>query len=292
MRKSKFSIGLAFIVLAAALGIFATSIAATPNDKSLCQESKPTRAGLLPDLETVVPVHLNIQNSHQREILRFSNGIANRGLGDLRLRPDPLPGGTNETTDACQEILDAPAFGLENPEQHIVGQHLASTFEYHTGHNHWHIDNVALFEVRVANDDGTGGSYGDLLVNDLGESLSVKSTACLIDWYKLDDNSPTSERTYFSCETSFQGIAPGWVDQYHQATEGQQIDVTGAPVDIYYLVSTANPVRSFIEEDYDNNIAWTSFQLNRDSKGNPKIELISHSPCDTPNMCGEGIPNR
>ena len=44
--------------------------------------------GLLPDLQTVIPLHLQIQNAHQREILRFSNGIANTGIGDLRLRPE------------------------------------------------------------------------------------------------------------------------------------------------------------------------------------------------------------
>jgi hypothetical protein len=82
------------------------------------------------------------------------------------------------------------------------------------------------------------------------------------------------------------------VDQYHQSTEGQQIDITGAPVGMYYLVSTANPEGNFLETDTTNNTAWTSFQLTRDSKGNPKIAEIAHSPCDSPGMCGEQSTNR
>jgi hypothetical protein len=54
--------------------------------------------GLLPDLRTVVPLSLGIQNQQQREYLRFANGIANTGAGDWRLRPDPPPR-DNTTTD-------------------------------------------------------------------------------------------------------------------------------------------------------------------------------------------------
>ena len=48
---------------------------------------QPPAEGLRPDLRTVVPLHLQIVNSHQREILRFSNGIANTGAGNLQMRP-------------------------------------------------------------------------------------------------------------------------------------------------------------------------------------------------------------
>ena len=48
--------------------------------------------GLYPDLQTVVPRHLGVQNAQQRETLRFANGIANTGAGHLRMRPDPPVG--------------------------------------------------------------------------------------------------------------------------------------------------------------------------------------------------------
>ncbi|HYH27902.1 MAG TPA: lysyl oxidase family protein [Actinomycetota bacterium] len=240
--------------------------------------------GLYPDMQTVVPKHLSVQNQQQREILRFSNGIANTGAGDWRMRPENTIANGQTVTNAVQEILDASG--------NIVHEQVVSTFEFHEAHNHWHIGDVALFEVRPARDDGRGGRWGVPLINDRGESQSIKTTFCLIDWYKLDDNSPTAERTYFDCYTSYQGISPGWVDQYHQSTSGQQVDVTGAKVGVYYLVSTANPEGTFLETDTTNNTAWTSFKLTRDSKGNPKISIVANSPCSSPGMCGAQSTNR
>ena len=103
---------------------------------------------------------------------------------------------------------------------------------------------------------------------------------------------PVGGRVYWDCATDLQGISPGWVDQYHQELEGQQLDLTGAPPGVYYLVSTSNPDGNFLEANLTDNTAWVSFRLRRDSKGNPSIEEIAHSPCDTPGMCGEQATNR
>ena len=58
---------------------------------------------------------------------------------------------------------------------------------------------------------------------------SIKVGFCLLDLYKLDDNAPTSQKTFWDCYTSYQGVSAGWVDQYHQATDGQEVDLTGIP---------------------------------------------------------------
>ncbi len=236
--------------------------------------SAPLNAqGLLPDLQTVIPLQLQIQNKQQREMLRFSNGIANTGHGDIRLRAQIPTTDESQPQLAIQEVLDA--------DRNIVYEQVVSEFQFHPEHNHWHINDVALFEVHSGSP--TGPVYG---------TVSVKVTFCLIDWYKLDSNSPTSERIYWDCNASYQGIQPGWCDQYHQATEGQELDITGAPPGLYYLVSTANPDHNFIEENYMNNTAWVSFMLTRTSQGNPKIQITGNSPCSSPALCGIGAPNR
>jgi len=242
-----------------------------------------------PDMRTVVPAHLQLVNEHQKETLRFSNGIANTGPGPWALRPDPPVAEATLFTTAVQEIRDSNAYYKcgEQPKQvtacyNVLQDIHTGTFEYHPAHNHWHIGDVALFEVRKGSPTGpiVGGN-------------SIKTTFCLIDWYKLDDNAPTAERTFFDCYTSYQGIQSGWVDQYHQSTSGQQLDLTGVPeANDYYLVSTSNYARVFTESDYTNNTAWVKFRLYKDSKGNRKIEVTDHSPCESPGMCGERSTNR
>jgi hypothetical protein len=249
---------------------------------------KPADTALYPDLRTVVPAHLNLVNQQQQDILRFSNGIANTGAGPWAVRPDPPPAEATTVTAAMQEFRDSSALYRcgEQPKQvtecyNVVGEQLAGVYEYHPAHHHWHIGDIALFEVRQGSPTGpiVGGN-------------SIKTTFCLIDWYRLDGNAPTSERTFFDC-FAIQGIAPGWVDQYHQATTGQQVFLTEVPdANDYYLVSTANYARTFRETDYTNNAAWVKFTLTSDSSGNRKVTVIERSPCENPGLCGDNAPNR
>ena len=230
----------------------------------------PAGAGLLPDLRTVVPAHLQIVNQQQHDYLRFSNGIANTGAGPLALRPENV----GAVTNGIQEIRDANGT--------VVEEHLASQYEFHPAHNHWHLGDVALFEVR------RGSPTGPVV----GEN-SKKVTFCLLDWYRLDGNSNTASREFWDCETGYQGISPGWVDQYHHSLEGQRLDLTSAPngVDLY-LVSTANFDAAYRESNLANNTEWVRFQLSQDSSGNRKITVTGHSPCESEAMCGIGVPNR
>jgi hypothetical protein len=76
------------------------------------------------------------------------------------------------------------------------------------------------------------------------------------------------------------------VDQYHQSLDGQDLDITGAPVGVYYLVVTMNPAGRYFELDTSNNTSWTSFRLTRDSSGNPQISEITTSACASIGLCG------
>jgi hypothetical protein len=239
---------------------------------SLPAQGAPPR-GLLPDIQTIVPKQVQIVNAQQRELLRFSNGIVNTGTGHLRFRPELIDSGAGVEQHAIQEILDAKG--------NIVAEYDVSRYEFHVAHDHWHIDAVAQFEIKSGSPTGpvVGGR-------------SIKVTFCLIDWYKLDDNPAHTEVTYFHCGAAHQGISPGWVDQYHQATEGQQLDITDMPAGDYYLVSTSNPARKFKETNLENNTAWVKFRLTRPNGGNPKLSILGHSPCGSPGLCGEQKDNR
>ena len=243
--------------------------------------------GLLPDLRTVVPLHLQLVHQQQSDKLRFSNGVANTGPGPMALRPEPPPAEATTQTTAVQEIRDSNALdqcGEERPGDpcfNVESEHVAGTFVFHPEHNHWHIGSVALFQIR------RGSPTGPIVGNN-----NIKTTFCLIDWYALEGNSSTSDRTFWECQTGYQGIQSGWVDQYHQSLPGQELDLTGVPNrNDYYLVSTANPDGIFLETSTTNNTAWVKFRLFTQGNGRA-VEVTAHSPCSTPGLCGVGAPGR
>ena len=205
------------VILVVVLG--AVGVAAAVNSPS---GATPNPA-YFPDLRTVVPLHLNLVNQGQNEYLRFSNGIANTGPGPWALRAEHDLTSPELTTTAYQEIRTSNAkyrCGTQ-PKQvtecyEIQSERAASVFEYHPTHNHWHTADAALFEIRQ------GSAAGPIV-----GSQSTKVGFCLLEIYRLEGNSPTSDRTFWDCHGTHQGIGSGWVDQYHQSTDGQQVDADG-----------------------------------------------------------------
>ena len=62
-------------------------------------------------------------------------------------------------------------------------------------------------------------------------------------------------------------------DPYHQAREGQEIEITGLEPGIYYLTFDVDPEQHWLEIDDTNNRSWTKFRLDR--KGaNAKITIL------------------
>lgn len=292
MARYRRAIG-AFAALAA---LTAVSVVQLPPGRAAapppapCPEPPATAVagGRLPDIRTVVPQHLNFVNEHQREILRFTNLIANTGDGPWRLRPDFPLAGSDPTTPqrAFQQIL-----ATRDSTGSVVCERLASEFTWHPTHRHWHSTGVALFEVRV------GANDGPLYVNDRMDPTQVKTTFCLIDWVKLvgpSNSGKNTARTYFDCAGAYHGVSVDWADQYRHSVDDQDLDITGVVAgETYYLVSTSNSAANFLEKDYSNNRAWQAFTVTRDSQGNPKIVLGDHSECTMgTGLCGEQTANR
>ena len=274
------------ISLLATLAAAAPTLAGRP-------PSDDCAGGLKPNLRPVVPSQLQIQNTSGREYLRLTNGIANQGDGPWHLHPETVIVGDAGTTTAIQDLWDRVG-GPSDPAARVVCSVPTTQFAFHPAHNHWHIGSVARFGVHPATDDGRGGAWGPAYVNDLGVAQSFKTTFCLIDWVKIDGNKKTPNVTYWACDRTapYQGVSVGWIDQYHHSLEGQEVDITAAPVGVYYLMVHANDDGGFVETTTADNVAWQSFALTRDSNGNPKVTLIAHSACSPATMCGEGLPNR
>ena len=112
-----------------------------------------------------------------------------------RRRPRPRSRRSAART-TCTSAASSPS--RSRPATRSCASASTGTFEFHPAHNHWHIGDVALFEVRKGSPTGpiVGGN-------------SIKTTFCLIDWYKLEGNTNSAERVFHDCETELPGDPVG-----------------------------------------------------------------------------------
>jgi hypothetical protein len=239
---------------------------------------------LYPNVVEELPSHLQIQNDHQREWLRFSTTHINLGPGKLPIRgggqiaPCTIDGiAYDQCTVATQEILD--------PNGNVVLTHPAGVAFFHPEHNHWHQSGVAAFKITQGDPHGTVISSG------------VKITFCLVD-VKFTGVTGREKKafpwTYTECNGDLQGLSVGWGDEYHQSTPLQELEITGLPAGDYYLTHEADPDNHWLEgpdassPGEHDNFAWVKFHLARKSTGgNAQLTILGHSPC-TGAACGYG----
>jgi hypothetical protein len=255
---------------------FAAALTACASDhgETVGQTKQALGAAQLPDIVEEIS-HIGIWNQQKREILRFSTTHWNQGAGNLQIRGadqvGPCPPDITEgdlCTFAVQEILDAAG--------NVVETNPAGVSVFHAEHNHWHMSDVALFELRAGSLDGPLAA------------ASSKVTFCLIDY----DSDPLfvdkrSTRNYFDCNGTLQGITRGWGDEYHHSTPGQWLDITGIPEGVYYLTHLANPDGNWSESNYANNFSWVKLRLSR--KGaNPELTELERPSCPDEDqiLCG------
>lgn len=263
---------------------------------------------LLPDVTPGVPTHLNIHNQQQKEVLRFTNVWANLGPGTLEFEPvfpdpnDPTPP-EEQRQSALQNLYDDEGnFGItsENIWNDPPGINQVSEFFFHPNHNHWHVDDVGTFSINAYDPyhlDGLKQPPGEIVPGPNPEdTTSVKVGFCITNVYKYNgDESPTSQRIYWDCEAGLQGIEPGWVDQYHQSVEGNEIDITHLDNGRYFLVHTWNPAGVFVDANPTNDEAWVVFDLSQENNGNGnrKITIVHEFAPEclddgtTPGICGD-----
>ena len=231
------------------------------------------KGALLPDIVEEPPRHLSVQNNQQGEWLRFSSTHWNRGAGPLQIRGanQVAPCYLNENgtqvyyeqcTHAQQEILNA--------QGQIVHSQSAGVAVFHVEHNHWHQNDVADFVLRK--DSLTGPIVSE----------STKITYCLIDYDKSDGAGKPGDRAYWDCNGDVQGISPGWGDEYHHSTKGQELDITGLPAGTYYLTHLADPTNHWLESNDNNNSSWVEIRLTRQSNAQITVVREYSDDCSCP----------
>jgi hypothetical protein len=200
------------------------------------------------DLRAVAPRRPILVSENGRRMLRFDNLIPNVGQGPFQIRAYNQEG----VTRAYQEILD--------PGGNVVSTKYVGAFEFHPSHNHFHMADVALYQLRANSPTGTLMRQG------------YKVSFCLMDSQRYLSDAPAGR--YGGCDQILQGIQRGWADLYDRSLPGQEFDVTGYPAGNYYIVSVTDPTNKFVDPDRSNEVSWLQLFLD---PAVPTLRIVSAS---------------
>lgn len=219
----------------------------------LLNQSRPLSTGspppateedlLLPDLKLSPPGQLYITTSEGIRKIRFSTTFINQGNG-----PIEVMGRTDlekNKTGATQRI--------SKKDGSLVDREIGE-FVFHPGHEHWHIENYALFELWNLK----GNGERDRLL-----ATTNKMSFCLWDEnpYDLSLENASQVQKYVNCNNEIQGVSVGWSDTYDASVEGQELDITSIDDGSYLIRSLINPDRKIMESDYDNNEVFLRIRI-------------------------------
>jgi hypothetical protein len=216
-------------------------------------------AQLLPDLVTLPLSDLRIQKAPGVKRLRFSNTIANTGVGPLELYPvanDCNGNGdfTDDRTAMEQPYVDSNDDGVfeRSSDQPSGTPIVVGCYVFHPAHDHWHLEDFARYELH------RWSSSGAVV------AARRKVSFCVGDDYVAQPGLPGSPRKpyYTECTNdSTIGLSIGWADFYGADLQGQSLDIRGIADGRYCLVSTADPDGHILESDPTNNVATLRIRI-------------------------------
>ena len=225
-------------------------------------EGDPAAAGisehaLLPDLQPWTPYTQNARVIQDRDsgkkLLSFGTTIANKGKGAMELDI----GGTKADERR-------PAFQIIKNDDGTETRIPVGDFYWHDapGHNHYHFDEFAQYQLREIEEDGKAGAIA---------AEGHKAGFCLMDSLQSHPDTPNSKVTPnfrgTSCsEGKKMGISPGWADHYAarqglQLLDGQFIEIDDVPPGEYYLEIITDPANRLVESNQENNHAFVKVKI-------------------------------
>ena len=225
-----------------------TSPGLTPSDGS----EPPPDARLLPNVRSLKPTNISIEQVGSRRSLRFDGTLANVGVGPLEVVPDeevPCPSGQRHVSQAIYQ--DADADGLfDATVDRTKTFRAAGCLLFHPEHTHWHLDASASY-VLAATD-------GFVVV------AQNKVSFCLRDNKRVPGAATAAAKaTYGKCARDrLQGISIGWADVYKSDLAGQELKLPRTMSDgVYCLRVKADPLDLLVETNEGDNGSVSAIRI-------------------------------
>ena len=239
---------------AARIGLSAALLSIAPLLSSALAHSPVEAAApadLLPDLIMRKPTDIQTETaSGGVRRLRFSTTIVNIGKGPFETRASRLSI-SDKTMHVSQRIFNT-AGGTRVHETTEVAKFAGD------GHDHWHVQNVARYELFSQTATGPAlrrdSKVGFCFFDTNAYNLSLPGAPATRKYLQSGCGTPSS--LYIK-----NGISVGWSDRYPWNFAFQWIDVTGLAAGDYYLKVTADPNGAFEELKERNNCNWMRIRI-------------------------------
>lgn len=189
-------------------------------------------------------------------VLRFTAEIWNAGEGPIELSA-PTSDESGEAGALYQNLYDAAVGGKLAERRQVDGRLI-----YHAAHEHYHFADFARYELLDCNEPDECLPIG----------LGAKVSFCLID-SELEDLDVPYPRQYTVCESTLQGITPGYSDLYLWSLPEQWVVLPDDPLaDGEYAVRVTADPDKLLDEGGDEreakNAVTTYFTVSDGEIGN------------------------
>jgi hypothetical protein len=229
------------VTLSLLLAISATAVA--PRPAAAADGDKRPNLEMLPLREW----HLETVNG--RRLLRFTSIFVNSGPGHFEVR-----GSRGSTSDPTMSIRQR-MFRWDGTSRYIDTPAVAKYAS--DGHDHWHVQGVAVYEAWKNADPTTtrrGAKTGFCFLDGTPWNFSVqgarRSSYYREDWCGVRNSL-----------TNRVGLSAGWGDNYPWHFAFQWIDITGLPGGIYTVRVTVDIQDYYDEKTETDNCAWTTIRI-------------------------------
>ena len=219
-----------------------------------------------PNLQMLPLRDFHIQNVNGRRLLRFTSIFVNSGPGHFEVL-----GRRGSTSDATMDIRqrmyrwDGTSRLIDTP---AVARYASD------GHDHWHVEGVAVYEAWKEGDLTTtrrGAKTGFCFLDGTPWNFSVKGAR----------RSPYYQESWCGVHHSLTnrvGLSAGWGDNYPWHFAYQWIDITGLPGGTYQVRVTVD-IQNFYDERVErDNCVWTRIRIPASGTNAPTVEA-SGSDC-------------
>jgi hypothetical protein len=236
---------------------------------------------LVPDLVTLAVQQddMVVVVEGKRTVLRFTNEIGDRANGPLEIFPSAQSsdcdanGDFANDRDAYQRVFadSNGSGGFERDGDGVGTERLIGCMRFHPAHNHWHVLDIATYELRY---EPTGETV--LRKRKVGYCLTDARLAFPSPVTSHTSTYPINPPDTTGCQAvTIQGISSGWADAYQLPLPGQELDITGLPRGRYCLTSRTDPTNVLTELDDDNNVRRVHIALRPPKLGVQKLD----TPC-------------